>query len=260
MKIPRVNKKLFITLGVACCMRVCCFAQEAQFDYRLACARANSLYRENKYDQALQGYESVIARGFESGNIYYNIGNCYFKKGALGKAAVSYERAGLLIPRDSDLKSNYAYLKSLLNAGPEVFPGNRVMKLIDRATAGVDIDFLTILFSLAYTALCVFLIVSLFLAPLRRQRIPVAIIAVFLCACCAAALKRKIDYRSTCAMVIAQKSEVKFEPFEGATTYFLVGEASKVEVLETSKNWSKIRRFDAKAGWLHKEALERLKE
>jgi len=44
-----------------------------------------------------------------------------------------------------------------------------------------------------------------------------------------AALKRTIELRETCAIVIAQKSEVKFEPMDSATTYFTLGEAARLK-------------------------------
>lgn len=43
--------------------------------------QANAFYKENKFDQAILGYNKIIEQGFENGNVYYNLGNSYLKKG-----------------------------------------------------------------------------------------------------------------------------------------------------------------------------------
>ena len=61
--------------------------------------RANAAYKEGRYPEAIQGYRDLIASGHAGGHLYYNLGNAYFRSGALGPAILNYERARLLIPR-----------------------------------------------------------------------------------------------------------------------------------------------------------------
>ena len=70
---------------------------------------ANELYKKGNYDLAIADYEKILNKGYESGNLYYNIGNCYFKENKLGKAIVNYKRALRLEPRDGDIRSNYKF-------------------------------------------------------------------------------------------------------------------------------------------------------
>ena len=100
--------------------------------------QANAAYKESKYDRAIENYEKLIKSGLESPNLYYNLGNSYFKKGEAGKAIVNYERAKRFIPNDSDLKSNYDYAHSSLNLERKPF-GNLFEKLADRLFEGATI-------------------------------------------------------------------------------------------------------------------------
>jgi tetratricopeptide (TPR) repeat protein len=50
--------------------------------------------------------EGIIADGFESGAVYYNLGNAYFRAGDYGRAIVNYRKAKPLRPRDSYLEAN----------------------------------------------------------------------------------------------------------------------------------------------------------
>ena len=77
---------------------------------------ANFAYKEGEYAKAILVYEEVLQDGLESGSLYYNLGNSYFKDEKLGKAILNYERAKLFMPRDGDLVSNYQYARSLTDS------------------------------------------------------------------------------------------------------------------------------------------------
>lgn len=216
--------------------------------------QANSAYKDGKYEAAIDDYEKAVSLGLESGNIYYNLGNSYFKRGKIGKAILSYERAKRFIPDDSDLKSNYDYVKSLLNLGPQLF-GNWLERSADRLFDRVTINFLTILLSVIYIILIVALLSNLFLSGLKKLTKPIIFILVSIFILAAVSLRSKIIYFSTGAIVISKQADVKFEPLESATTYFKLTEGSIVEMLERAENWYKIKRPDGKMGWVDKAEL-----
>ncbi|MFA5363342.1 MAG: tetratricopeptide repeat protein [Candidatus Omnitrophota bacterium] len=230
-------------------------AQEAQDNAQGSLFyQAGISYQQGKYDRAASDYEKLINSGLESGNVYYNLGNSYFKKGDLGLAVLSYERARRFIPNDGDLRSNYKFALHTLNLEPQLF-GNRLQKLIYKLFEAMTVDFLTVFMSVIYTALILFFILNLFFGGLKR----VFSIAVFMLAALfvlsAAALNGKINYLDKSAIVINKDAEVKFEPLESATTYFKLTEGSRVEVIEKVENWYKLKRFDGKTGWAHKDTL-----
>ena len=73
-----------------------------------------SSYKDKEYRKAIEQYEMIIKDGQESGQIYYNLANSYFKNGDYGKAVLNYERAKRLMPRDSDVDYNYNYVLNLV--------------------------------------------------------------------------------------------------------------------------------------------------
>src|SRR3990172_12167297 len=110
--------------------------------------KANTLYEEGKFDEAIVEYQKLLKDNVESGNLYYNLGNCYFKKGEPGRAILNYERAKRLIPQDSDLKSNYEYAGSLLKERPQEITKSWIEKLLDKSSRIVTIDWLTVFLSI----------------------------------------------------------------------------------------------------------------
>lgn len=66
---------------------------------------ADSAYIRNDFTTAIQIYEMILRTG-ESADIYYNLGNSYYKIGDIAKAILNYERALILKPANKDIRSN----------------------------------------------------------------------------------------------------------------------------------------------------------
>lgn len=74
-------------------------------------AAKNIQEADQKLKEAALQYEAILAGGFKNGQIYYNLGNTYYRLGELGKAILNYRRAELLMPRNADLHANLMLVK-----------------------------------------------------------------------------------------------------------------------------------------------------
>jgi len=107
----RFKRFVMILLLVIFCMHCGVKArnnQSAQEDF----FEANRAYKNDQFQEAIDGYLKLIENGFKNGHIYYNLGNAYFRIGDLGRAILFLERAHLLIPRDDDLLFNLAHARN----------------------------------------------------------------------------------------------------------------------------------------------------
>lgn len=66
---------------------------------------ADVAYSKNNYSTAIQLYENIL-KGGESIEVYYNLGNSYYKNNQIAKSILNYERALLLEPYNSDVRNN----------------------------------------------------------------------------------------------------------------------------------------------------------
>ncbi len=245
----------YLILGVTNYGLKLSFAQPGQnlnYDFD----KANGLYKDGEYDQAILEYGKVIEGGFESGNIYYNLGNCYFKKGELGRALLNYEKAGLFIPNDSDLKSNYEYTRTLLNIVAESDSMNMFVRLFNKLFSQSSINFQTILLAVFFALFFLFLILNRFFSALRRFSKPLLAFLLLMCIITGASLFWKINYLKKGAIVLTKEAEARFAPLEGATIYFKLTQGSRIEVIEKVDNWYRVKRSDGKIGWVSSLSLE----
>lgn len=102
------------------------FSDEKHF-YGVKKAEGDSAYMKNDYVSAIQIYESLLQEG-EAAEVYYNLGNSYYKTDNIGKAILNYERALLLQPDNGDIRTNLEIARS---------------KTVDKTTPIPEIFFVT---------------------------------------------------------------------------------------------------------------------
>ena len=68
--------------------------------------KANDHYTKNEFKQAIDGYNQILMTNMESPEVYFNLGNSYYKTGQYSLSILNYERAKLLAPDDEDISFN----------------------------------------------------------------------------------------------------------------------------------------------------------
>ena len=74
-------------------------------------ANADKAYAAEHYQQAIADYEELLKQGANA-DIYYNLGNAYYRTNNLTRAIINYERAALLAPGDADVRFNLQLARS----------------------------------------------------------------------------------------------------------------------------------------------------
>lgn len=246
-------------LYTLCTMLYACgvgYAQQgAVGDVRSSFYRANLLYEQGSYDEAIKQYSSILESGLESGNLYYNLGNCYFKKGESGRALLNYEKALRLITLDKDLESNYEYACSLIKGQAVISKNSLPLRVLNNLFEKFTIDGLTVLLSAFYMLFLVSILISLLFRPLKKHALILAVFMGLSFIVGFIGLRRKIALLNKEAIVTLEQADAKFEPMDKATTHFTLYEGMKVEVISSKDNWHKVRRQDNKSGWIEDSAI-----
>lgn len=224
--------------------------------------RAEDLYQEERYPEAIQVYESMRASGVEDGVLYYNLGNAYFKSGRLGLAIVSYERASKLMPGDEDLRANLAFADELVSGGVEPPPLPLLVgwgvDLYRRALPGFLAQALSFAFLLGGAS---FSIVVMDRWPSLRSPALVALAASAVVALLAgASLVAKLHAESSRveAVVVTENAYVRSGPGESSPRLAEIHEGLKVRVLGEREGYFQVSLANGLTGWIPKEQVERI--
>ncbi len=223
-------------------------AQDATF------AKANNHYENGEFKEAIAGYESILQEHRTSAALYFNLGNAYFRRHQLGRALLCYERARRLQPRDPDIQTNMRLARSqLAYVRP---PRTKLLKRIgDMPFQWVSLDEWTLGVLLVYLSLMILLsAMALQKTARRRLRTPARILAVIF-VIGLSLMYVKINNLGREALVVRQRAEARFAPFEKATTHFELSEGMTVRIVEKKQGWFKVERPDAKSGWLASDTI-----
>ena len=232
-------------------------AERLQEDSWAIFVKAGFAYKEGRYDEAISQYERVLQQGVVSGALYYNLANAYFKNGRLGKAILNYERARELLPRDSDVLSNY---KLALSQRKQNYPSPR-KSAAQKAVRGA-LDYYTVNEFVILTVFFAVLAGGLFLAALffswpRQKIFPAVTVCLTLSVLCLAGVTAKMHARDGDGFAVSSTAAF-FEPRNDATVHFAVKEGQPVKILKRDGPWLKIERPDQKTGWVAADTVENL--
>ena len=237
-----------------------CRGQEgAQVPLQELSARGNEYYENGDYASAIGEYEKILATGRESGRLYYNLANAYFKAGNLGKAILNYQRAKDLLPRDADLKANYRYARAMVQGKEVPCRGIWNWTPIRLYCSNFTVDEMTAMASGMYLAIILMLFIGVLRPGTRRFSVPVSVMLVLLIILNVAVIWHKSREIATGAVTIAPKTEALFGPYDSATKFFTLPEGMRVNVLGKKDEWLKVRRSDGNVGWVRGNDIEMIR-
>jgi len=218
-------------------------------------AQSIAAYKNGQFDESAKLGEQILAGGFASPAVYYNLGNAYIKDHQLGRAVLNYRRAERLTPRDADLRVNLDLARGQVEgiSGGSLGGGIPPLLQLRRMTVG-EIRWVSFILFVAATGFC---LSGLYLGIRRRRLIGWTFFCALLWAFFLTAWGVRTVYDAGLAVAVSA-AEAKFEPLKGAATYFRLPEGLEVHIVREQEGWSKIERADGKTGWVPSDAVEKL--
>ena len=101
-----MKRRICSWIGLAAFGAFCTGAVSAGAEEDPGFARANQAYREGRFQEAVEGYQSLVRSGRWSANLFYDSGNAWFRAGDFGQAILSYERALALDSHHPEAEAN----------------------------------------------------------------------------------------------------------------------------------------------------------
>ena len=241
---------------------VCISGNLLASDPELMVGKANKAYSEGFYANAVELYKNVISSGYESVDLYYNLGNACYKLNDFSSAILYYEKARKLDPGNEDVNFNLKIANSKITDKiepiPELFYKRWYRKLVESfsvdkwAKTGLTALFLG-LFALAFYVISKQLFVRKAGFWSGTGLILISIFAfIFAWQGYNEVLNRKE------AIVFSPTVTVKSSPDEKSVDLFVLHEGAKVELIDNIGTWYEIRIANGSVGWLSASAIEKI--
>jgi len=249
-----MKKRLFLVLFL---LNIGVFAQNnAIFE------KANTLYNEGKYADAITQYQAIIATKNHSAELYFNLANANYKLNRIAPSVYFYEKALQLSPNDTDIQNNLAMARNMTIDAIDVIPEGGFTKFVNNATNTMTFDgWAKLAVGLVFCFVILFLIYYFAYTTLKKRLAFIGSLAA-LCFMCLTLLfafhKYNLDKNDQPAIVFSKESKVKTEPNFRSNESFILHEGTKVQILDTVNNWKKIKLQDGKTGWISSEDIKAL--
>ena len=215
--------------------------------------KANNYYNNSKYLESINIYESILAAGWESSNLYYNLGNSYFRQNQIGQSIWAYNKALKMDPRNEDLIKNLSIAEA---------------KIKDRIILPDEFYFVKVYgnFKSRYTLkewllaggiIVLFTVVSFLISEFHifnnLKIVRVVKILILLTVTIHIVILDKFfdDDDDKFGIIIDNQVKAYSGPFYGDNSIlFNINEGTEVMIKQRQQNWTKIILLDGKSAWV----------
>ena len=225
--------------------------------------KGNALYQKGEYEAAISAYESVLNGKQQSAEVYFNLGNCYYKLNKVAPAIYNYEKALVFHPNDSEIRNNLKFAQKMTIDEIKEVPKVGFAKLLRDFTAIFHYD------SWAWIAVSLSTLFLLFFVGYYFSQITLwkriffigmfVLVFLILISVLAAIFEKDHDVNERPAIIFAEVAEVKGEPKASSSDVFVLHEGTKVYIKETLDNWRKVELTDGSEGWMESSSLKEVK-
>lgn len=223
---------------------------------------ANTAYSKGEYTKAAKFYETVLSSGQEASEVYFNLGNAYYKSNNIALAILNYERAIKLEPDNEDFNFNLKLanqkIEDKIDEAPQMFLTqwkNGVVSLMTEKSWS-QLCIVLVFFSLALFAL----FIAVQQRALKQLGFFGGVTLAILCISTFFIAKHKCNLtrNGNEAVIIAPSITVTGSPNEKGTKLFILHEGTKVKVTQEDTDWAEIKIANGNTGWIKNSQLERI--
>ena len=223
---------------------------------------ANKLYQQNEFSFAAKTYHQLIEKGIKTPEIFYNLGNAYFKNGNLGYAILYYEKAKLLAPYDDDINRNLAIANARVLDKIDVIPDFFIKRWVVHLVNFLPSNTWALIGLISFASMLALLLLYFFSAQITAKRFGFYLAMGFffisiLSYWCSVKRKRMVT-ENHAAIIVRPSVSIKSSPDTEGNNIFVLHEGTKVMIMDSIDNWKEIRLTNGNKGWLESETIQPL--
>lgn len=215
---------------------------------------ADQAYVTEDYQQAIELYEQVLSQEYVSAEVYYNLGNAYFKSGQIASSVLNYERALKLAPNDEDIQFNLKLANLSVKDKVEVIPELFFVTWWKAVLRSLTVD------GWAWSAVLAFIIglagmlLFKFLSEegMKRLTFYTGLIALVWAGFSVYAAEKAYDHsmNDKRAVIFASTLTAKSAPDQKGKDLFVIHEGLVVTVTDDLNGWVRIKLSNGDVGWI----------
>ncbi|MDQ3142351.1 MAG: tetratricopeptide repeat protein [Bacteroidota bacterium] len=218
--------------------------------------QALTFYSEGKYKESLQEWKELLNNGAKGEDIYYNMGNTYFKLGEYPEAILFFEKALVWNPYCTSCKKNLQLSNEALGIEYVQFPEFIVIKWIKNLLGYFNPLVWFILFSV-FTSGSIILWRNIFQLPngIIKYKVFFSVCAMLFLL---AYFWRNQYVNHQNKVVVIKQTPLYISPDENSATKSELIPGIVLRAKDNLKGWVKVETMEYESGWISEEKLQRV--
>ncbi len=221
--------------------------------------QANQAYIQGEYLYAIELYEQLLSMDLEAAELYYNLGNSYFKENRLAPAILNYERALRLKPFDANIQYNLEVARSRTIDRIDPVPVIFYERWWRAFVYFLDIDRWAIYGLVSLFIGLAAMLWYWFTGRVGLKKFSLAMSLFFLMigglAFLAAQRQYAYNWKRQEAIVFVPRVTAKGAPGHDSPDLFVVHEGTKVMITDALGDWVEVKLENGNIGWLQKSSI-----
>lgn len=236
--------------------------QSYSFDAEKTLTQANKCYLQKDYDKAADLYFDLLKHDYQSADIYFNLGNTYYKVQNWSSAILYYEKAKRLRPTDSDIEMNLKMANLQIIDKIEPVPQVFYARWYDSISEKLNSDtwaWLSVIF--IWLALVCFAGFLFYKTPRAKQinfGLGVLLLFFTIFSIIISIDVNKDEHTHNKGIIFDFSVYVKSSPESDSKNLFIIHNGSKVKIEDRVNNWYKIKLLNGHEGWVETKVLKRI--
>lgn len=221
---------------------------------------AGNYYQNQNYDEALNIYLGIEQKNYESASLYFNIGNCFFKKGKIGYAILYYLRAQKLSPGDADIEANLEFARMFMPTRMEGIEINPVTAFFDMIVDSYTLNLIAWVASVLFILLMLYFSIIMFL-QWRGLVIKISVyimLSLVLVSSGLASYKFRTDYLTEKGVIVADETRILSGPGEDNDVEFVGVFGLTFEIEKETDNYYLVLFENKRKGWVKRGDVEKI--
>lgn len=234
--------------------------------------KANAEYDKDNYAGALSLYFRIAQEEGTSSDLYYNIGNTYYRMGDLGRAILNYERALILNPGNEDANANLEFVNNKIQT-KIIEDKSFVVQLVDNFVGWQSSNAWAVIAAFSFVLLIGGILLYIFSSAVLLRKIGffgggVMLLVTVVTMICSVTVKSRVEAGNKAIIVrpSVTLSTVPRIPKDKNEEAFILTSGNKVTIVDSVENkmgeskeiWYDVKADNTHRAWLKSDDIEKI--
>jgi tetratricopeptide (TPR) repeat protein len=219
---------------------------------------AKSAYDKAEYTNAIDSYQKILSQGLESGELRYNLANCYYRTNQIGSSILNYEKALKIMPGNEDVLFNLSIVNVMKKDKFENIPTVNFSNLLSSLNNVISFEFWAIL-----STLLILTSGGLFMLSKKNKNskflklsYPVVSVGIVIGILSIQQMNSVLETRD--GIVMFSQANILSEPNTDSTILLEVNEGSKLKIIGKDGNWLNVSTPANDKGWIETKNISEI--